>query len=171
MWNEWSYIRTAITPLSLYYFSYTTLLPTLYQSSNHHSVHIIKRSIISTTKANMSEDSIPKEYEGGEKILVTIADKDKNNQPIPEETQQKQLKEYVIHPWTDLALPPVAFHGPPVLIVIRAIKKAEEAGGYIYDKSSLYPGFSVVFKPGAVHALDSVDHVSTESADGKVTTQ
>ncbi|KAM3086331.1 hypothetical protein ACMFMG_000466 [Clarireedia jacksonii] len=145
MWNEWSYIRTAITPLSLYYFSYTTLLPTLYQSSNHHSVHIIKRSIISTTKANMSEDSIPKEYEGGEKILVTIADKDKNNQPIPEETQQKQLKE--------------------------AIKKAEEAGGYIYDKSSLYPGFSVVFKPGAVHALDSVDHVSTESADGKVTTQ
>jgi hypothetical protein len=60
----------------------------------------------------MSEDSIPKEYEGGEKLLVgnylpltleympnnlkvTIADKDQNKQDIPEETQQKQLKEYV----------------------------------------------------------------------------
>jgi hypothetical protein len=61
----------------------------------------------------MSEDSIPKEYEGGEKLLVgnhphpileympnnfkvTIAEKDQNKQDIPEETQQKQLKEYVI---------------------------------------------------------------------------
>ncbi|TGO49941.1 hypothetical protein BOTNAR_0411g00090 [Botryotinia narcissicola] len=88
---------------------------------------------------------IPAVYDGGEQLLV-VAHKnvngEKEGEEIPKEDQEKQVEE--------------------------ARKHAEEIGGFIYDTATLYPGFSVAFKPGTVHSLADVDAITHEPASGAV---